>query len=58
MMENFFGIMKSELLYTDRFESSNAFVKALEEYIEYYNNKRIKNRLKVKSPVQYRTLYL
>ena len=43
MMENFFGIMKSELLYTERFESSNAFVKALEEYIEYYNNKRIKN---------------
>jgi transposase InsO family protein len=57
MMENFFGIMKSELLYAEKFESSYAFVKALEEYIEYYNNKRIKNRLKGKSPVQYRTLY-
>ena len=52
MMENFFGIMKSELLYTGKFESSGAFIKALEEYIEYYNNKRIKYRLKVKSPVQ------
>ena len=51
MMENFFGIMKSELLYAEKFESSNAFVKALEEYIEYYKNKRIKNRLKGKSPV-------
>ena len=57
MMENFFGIMKSELLYTGKFESSGAFIKALEEYIEYYNNKRIKYRLKGKSPVQYRTLY-
>ncbi|MBR3613222.1 MAG: IS3 family transposase, partial [Bacteroidaceae bacterium] len=26
-------------------------------YIEYYNNKRIKYRLKGKSPVEYRTLY-
>ncbi|MBR5170132.1 MAG: IS3 family transposase, partial [Muribaculaceae bacterium] len=30
---------------------------ALDEYIDYYNNKRIKSRLKGKSPVQYRTLY-
>ena len=57
MMENFFGIMKSELLYTEKFESSDAFIKALEDYIEYYNNKRIKYRLKGKSPVEYRTLY-
>lgn len=56
MMENFFGIMKSELLYADKFESAQAFIKALEEYIDYYNNKRIKSRLKGKSPVQYRTL--
>lgn len=56
MMENFFGIMKSELLYTEKFESAQAFIKALEEYIDYYNNKRIKSRLKGKSPVQYRTL--
>ena len=56
MAENFFGIMKSELLYADKFESPEAFIKALEEYIDYYNNKRIKSRLKGKSPVQYRTL--
>ena len=56
MMENFFGIMKSELLYAEEFESPKAFIKALEEYIDYYNNKRIKSRLKGKSPVQYRTL--
>ena len=56
MAENFFGIMKSELLYAEKFESAEAFIKALDEYIEYYNNKRIKSRLNGKSPVQYRTL--
>lgn len=55
--ENFFGIMKSELLYAEKFETPEAFIMALEEYIEYYNNKRIKSRLKGKSPVQYRTLF-
>ena len=58
MAENFFGIMKSELLYAEKFESAEAFMKALDEYIDYYNNKRIKSRLKGKSPVQYRTLSL
>ena len=56
MAENFIGIMKSELLYAENFESSEAFLKALDEYIDYYNNKRIKSRLKGKSPVQHRTL--
>ena len=56
MMENFFGIMKSELLYAEKFETAQDFIKALEEYIDYYNNIRIKSRLKGKSPVQYRTL--
>lgn len=45
------------LAYTlSKFESPEDFTKALEEYIDYYNNKRIKSRLKGKSPVQYRTL--
>ena len=56
MAENFFGIMISELLYAEKFESPEAFIKALNEYIDYYNNKRIKSRLNGKSPVQYRTL--
>lgn len=55
--ENFFGIMKSELLYARKFETPEAFMKALEKYIEYYNNKRIKLRLKGMSPVKYRTLF-
>lgn len=57
MAENFFGIMKSELLYAEKFDTPEAFIKALDEYIDYYNNQRIKNRLKGKSPVQYRALF-
>ncbi|MGJ7025644.1 transposase InsO family protein [Petrimonas sulfuriphila] len=57
VMENFFGIMKSELLYLKQFKSMVEFKSALKEYIEYYNKERIKLNLKGKSPVQYRTLY-
>lgn len=45
MAENFFGIMKPELLYAEKFKSAEDFIKALDEYIDYYNNKRIKSRL-------------
>lgn len=31
-MENFFGIMRSKLLYAENLESPKAFIKALEEY--------------------------
>ncbi len=57
MMENFFGIMKSELLYPGNYTSMETFVKDLNEYIKYYNNERIKLRLKGKSPVKYRQEY-
>ena len=57
MMENFFGLMKNELLYLHDWNSVNEFENALMDYINYYNNDRIKLRLKGKSPVQYRTLY-
>lgn len=54
VMENFFGLLKSELLYLRKFESMEEFRVELEEYINYYNNKRIKSKLKGLSPVQYR----
>lgn len=55
VMENFFGIMKSELLYLKEFENIEHFKQELANYIHYYNHKRIKARLKGMSPVQYRT---
>lgn len=54
VMENFFGLLKSELLYLKDFESVEEFKVELEDYINYYNNKRIKEKLKRLSPVQYR----
>lgn len=56
VMENFFGIMKSELLYAEKFETLQDFIRSLEQYIDYYNNQRIKLRLNGKSPVQYKAL--
>jgi transposase InsO family protein len=55
VIENFFGILKSEFLYTQEFESIEHFYAELEKYIEYYNHKRIKAKLKGMSPVQNRT---
>ncbi|EON70274.1 IS3 family transposase, partial [Lysinibacillus sphaericus] len=37
------------------FENMEHFKRELEQYIEYYNHKRIKAKLKGLSPVQYRT---
>lgn len=55
VIENFFGLLKSELLYLQEFESMAHFKRELEQYIDYYNHKRIKVKLKGLSPVQYRT---
>jgi len=54
IMENFFGLLKSELLYLREFESIEEFREELEKYIYYYNHQRIKGKLKGLSPVQYR----
>ena len=53
-MENFFGIMKSEFFYPQRFSSTKQFIQALREYICYYNEERIKDKLGWRSPVQFR----
>ena len=57
MMESFFGILKSEMFYgyEKSFESLKQLEQAIVDYIDYYNNKRIKVKLKGLSPVQYRT---
>ena len=53
-MENFFGRLKVEMFYGEKFESVDDFIHELNEYIYYYNNERISSKLKM-SPVQYRT---
>ena len=48
MMESFFGILKSEMFYgyEKSFQSLKQLEQAIVNYIDYYNNKRIKVKLK------------
>ena len=57
MMESFFDILKSEMFYgyEKTFHSLEQLEQAIVDYIDYYNNKLIKVKLKGLSPVQYRT---
>ena len=57
IIENFFGILKSELFYLEKYKSVNELKKAIKQYIQYYNNERIKLNLKGMSPIQYRAHY-
>lgn len=57
IIENFFGILKSELYYQKKYESSDQLEKDIREYIEYYNNNRIKLNLNGMSPMEYRAHY-
>ena len=56
IMENFFGKMKNEMFYGHEyeFETLDQLKQAMEEYITYYNEKRIKVKLKGLTPLQFR----
>ena len=54
VMENFFGLLKSELLYLQEFDSMEHFKQELIEYLDYYNNRRIKAKLKGLPPALHR----
>ena len=52
--ENFFGLLKSELLYLQKFQSMQNFKQELIDYLDYYNNRRIKAKLKGLPPAIHR----
>lgn len=54
VMESFFGLLKSELLYLQEFESMEHFKRELLDYLDYYNNRRIKAKLKDLPPALHR----
>ncbi len=58
MMESFFGVLKTEIFYGYGYDSNlksiDELIQAISDYIDYYNNKRIKTKLKRRNPVQYR----
>ena len=55
VVENFFGILKSELLYLQDFDSMEHFQAELVAYLDYYNNRRVKENLKGLTPAQHRS---
>jgi putative transposase len=57
IIENFFGIIKAELFYLKKYDSIIQLKKEINQYINYYNNDRIKLNLKGMSPIQYRAHY-
>lgn len=54
VIENFFGLLKTELLYLQEFQSIDHFKQELIAYLDYYNNKRIKAKLKDLPPALHR----
>ena len=57
-MESFFGVLKSELFYLNKFTSIEQLEAGIIDYIDYYNHDRIKLKLGGLSPVQFRTQQL
>ena len=54
VIENFFGLLKSELLYLQEFQSMEHFKQELVAYLDYYNNRRIKGKRKGLPPALHR----
>lgn len=54
LIENFFGHLKTEMFHGERFNTVNELINSIEEYIDWYNNERIQERLKGMTPMQYR----
>lgn len=56
IMETFFGRLKNEIYYgyEKDYKSFEEFSKAIEEYINYYNNERIQAKTKWMPPTKYR----
>jgi len=56
-MESFFGTLKSELYYLEKFRSVEELQTSIDDYIRYYNHDRIKLKLNGLSPVEYRVRF-
>ena len=51
-MEGFWGILKRERYYKRKFSSRESLVMMIENYIEYYNNRRYQRSLGVMAPME------
>lgn len=57
-MEGFWGIMKREMYYTRKFKTKDELIQGIEEYLDYYTNKRVQRNLGVMTPSEYHTIKL
>jgi len=53
-MEGFWGTLKSEMYYLKKFNTYEELRQAIDEYIEFYNTKRLQKKLKGMTPTEYR----
>ena len=54
VIETFFGLLKRELLYLQELQSMEHFKQEVLNYLDYYNNRRIKAKLKGLPPAIHR----
>lgn len=52
-MEEFWGIMKREMYYGKKYKTKDELIKAIEEYMDYYTNKRVPRNLCILTPQEY-----
>lgn len=57
-MEGFWGIIKRERYYGKKFTSRTEIVSMIENYIEYYNNKRLQRNLGILTPIEKHEKYM
>ncbi|WP_242852361.1 IS3 family transposase [Clostridium butyricum] len=54
-MEGFWGTLKSEMYYLRKFDTYEELEQAIDEYIDFYNTKRLQKKLKSMTPIEYRS---
>ncbi len=57
-MEGFWGILKRERYYGKRFTSKHELIQTIENYIHYYNTRRVQRNLGVLTPMEKHEMYL
>lgn len=54
-MEAFWGTLKVEMYYLRKFDTFEELEQAIDEYIQFYNTKRLQKKLKGMAPIEYRS---
>ena len=53
-IENFFGYLKSELIYQNSYETFEELSDSIAEYIQWYNTERFQSKLNNRTPIEFR----